>query len=176
MLPTPAPPFHPPGLIYEEKYDGWRCLAYKRGGLVRLLSRNGIDNSGRFRALAAATASLPASTLFLDGEGAAFGEQLVSRRPSRHPDPHALVTPPIYIAFDCVHQTLDDFSPRPECVIAQIASAGMRRPTPAFPGAPPASARPRSVGGGPAARLRGAGGEGRVLRLSQSPDPVLAQG
>src|SRR6266478_4447343 len=43
MLPSPAPPFHRPGWIYEEKYDGWRCLAYKRSGLVRLLSRNGID-------------------------------------------------------------------------------------------------------------------------------------
>ena len=62
MLPSPAPPFHRPGWVYEEKYDGWRCLARKQGGLVRLVSRNGIDYTGRFRALAAAIASLPAST------------------------------------------------------------------------------------------------------------------
>jgi len=68
MLPTPAPPFHRPGWIYEEKYDGWRLIAYKHGDAVRLLSRNGIDCAGRFRELAAAIASLPASTLILDGE------------------------------------------------------------------------------------------------------------
>ena len=26
-----AKPFHRPGWIYEEKYDGWRMLAYKTG-------------------------------------------------------------------------------------------------------------------------------------------------
>jgi bifunctional non-homologous end joining protein LigD len=102
MLPSPAPPFHRPGWVYEEKYDGWRCLAYKRGGEVRLLSRHGIDYTGRFRALAAAIALLPASTLLLDGEVTAFDEHLLSRRAFLHPDPDALVTPPIYIAFDCL--------------------------------------------------------------------------
>ena len=29
MLPSPAPPFHRPGWIYEEKVDGYRMLAYK---------------------------------------------------------------------------------------------------------------------------------------------------
>src|SRR2546428_9565961 len=66
MLPTPAPPFHRKGWIYEEKYDGWRIMAYKRGDTVRLLSRNGIDFTGRFRELAAAIALLPTSTLILD--------------------------------------------------------------------------------------------------------------
>ena len=56
MLPTPAPPFHRKGWIYEEKYDGWRIMAYKRGDTVRLLSRNGIDFTGRFRELAVAIA------------------------------------------------------------------------------------------------------------------------
>ena len=32
-------PFHTPGWIYEEKYDGWRMLAVKEGR-VRLVSRN----------------------------------------------------------------------------------------------------------------------------------------
>ena len=113
MLPSPAPPFHQPGWIYEEKYDGWRCLAYKRGGLVRLLSRHGIDYTGRFRALAAAVALLPASTLLLDGEVTAFDEHLLSRRAFLHPDPHALVTPPIYIAFDCIHASGRDLRDHP---------------------------------------------------------------
>jgi bifunctional non-homologous end joining protein LigD len=113
MLPSPAPPFHRPGWIYEEKYDGWRCLAYKRDGLVRLLSRNGIDYTGRFRALAAAIALLPASTLLLDGEVTAFDEHLLSRRAFLHPDPDALVTPPIYIAFDCIHASGRDLRDHP---------------------------------------------------------------
>ena len=87
MLPSPASPFHRPGWIYEEKYDGWRCLAHKRGGQVRLLSRNGIDYTGRFRALATAIASLPASALLLDGEVTAFDEHLLSRRAYLSPDP-----------------------------------------------------------------------------------------
>src|SRR5438445_13850144 len=88
MLPTPAPPFHRPGWIYEEKYDGWRLIAYKRGDTVRLLSRNGIDFTGRFRELAAAIALLPTSTLILDGEVTVFDEHLLSRRDwLRRPDP-----------------------------------------------------------------------------------------
>ena len=41
MLATLVPkPFHRPGWVYEEKYDGIRALAYRRGRSVRLYSRN----------------------------------------------------------------------------------------------------------------------------------------
>jgi len=104
MLPTAAPPFHRPGWVYEEKYDGWRLLAHRQDDAVRLLSRAGLDYTGRFRQLAAAIASLPASTLILDGEVAVFDQQLLSRLDFlRRPDPKALVTPPIYITFDCLY-------------------------------------------------------------------------
>ena len=104
MLPTPALPFHRPGWIYEEKYDGWRMIAVKQGAVVRLLSRNGIDATSRFGPLAAAIASLPASTLILDGEVAVFDEHLLSRLDLlQRPDPGALMTPPLYIIFDCVY-------------------------------------------------------------------------
>lgn len=40
MAPVLAKPFHRDGWVYEEKYDGWRMVAYKNGSAVRLVSRN----------------------------------------------------------------------------------------------------------------------------------------
>lgn len=34
-------PFHRPGRVYEEIVDGWRVLAYKDAGGVRLVSAAG---------------------------------------------------------------------------------------------------------------------------------------
>ncbi len=49
MAPTLiAQPFHHAGWIYEDKYDGWRVLAYKEGRGVRLMSRTGRDLTRRF--------------------------------------------------------------------------------------------------------------------------------
>jgi bifunctional non-homologous end joining protein LigD len=57
MAPTLVrPPFHRDGWVYEEKIDGWRMLAYKDGPRVRLISRNAVDHTARFRELAAAIA------------------------------------------------------------------------------------------------------------------------
>src|SRR5438876_9709918 len=88
-------------------------MVYRCGAIATLLIGNGIDYTGPFRALAAAIAVLPASTLLLDGEVTAFDEHLLSRRAVLHPDPHALVTPPIYIAFDCVHARGRDLREHP---------------------------------------------------------------
>jgi ATP-dependent DNA ligase len=50
MLPTlTAPPFHRSGWVYEEKYDGYRIVAYKEGARVCLLSRQGRDWTEDFR-------------------------------------------------------------------------------------------------------------------------------
>jgi ATP dependent DNA ligase-like protein len=72
-------PFHRDGWIYEEKYDGWRMVAYKDGTSVRLVSRAGKDHSRRFAELAAAIRALPPATLILDGEVAIFDDKLISR-------------------------------------------------------------------------------------------------
>ena len=61
MAPTLVrPPFHREGWVYEEKVDGFRFVAYKDGPRVRLVSRNGIDHTARFRELLdrAATSSV----------------------------------------------------------------------------------------------------------------------
>lgn len=52
MQPILAKPFHRPGWLYEEKYDSWRMLAFKDGRRVRLVSRQGVDHTERFRELA----------------------------------------------------------------------------------------------------------------------------
>jgi ATP-dependent DNA ligase len=46
MQPQLAKPFHRDGWVYEEKVDGWRILAAKRGAVVRLWSRTGRDHTG----------------------------------------------------------------------------------------------------------------------------------
>jgi bifunctional non-homologous end joining protein LigD len=97
-------PFHKAGWIYEEKYDGYRAVAYKDGPNVRLVSRNLKDLTRQFPDLAAAVAKLRAPTLVLDAEIAVFDERFVSHlgylRASRH---EQLLTPPVLIAFDCLH-------------------------------------------------------------------------
>ncbi|HEX5717357.1 MAG TPA: hypothetical protein VF179_14450, partial [Thermoanaerobaculia bacterium] len=61
-------PFHRPGWVYEEKYDGYRAMAYKDGARVRILSRNLKDLTRQFADVAAAVAQLRAPRLILDGE------------------------------------------------------------------------------------------------------------
>ena len=72
-------PFHRDGWVYEEKYDGWRLVAYRDGSRVRLVSRSGVDHTARFPEIAAAVAGLLAPQLVLDGEVCVFDDQLVSQ-------------------------------------------------------------------------------------------------
>ena len=94
MQPELAPePFHRPGWVYEEKYDGWRMGAYKDGSSVRLISRTGTDHTARFPDITAAIAGLVAPQLILDGEVCVFDDQLVSQihlrgRDDPQPDLH----------------------------------------------------------------------------------------
>src|SRR3954447_20422262 len=71
-------PFHKPGWVYEEKYDGYRAVAYKDRSGVRIVSRNLKDLTGQFEAVAAAVARLRAPNLILDAEIAVFDEDFVS--------------------------------------------------------------------------------------------------
>src|ERR1700734_3483471 len=72
-------PFDQSGWVYEEKYDGFRILAYKEGARVTLLSRNAKDRTATFATIAAAVARLKPRTLLLDGEVVAFDRHGVSR-------------------------------------------------------------------------------------------------
>lgn len=107
-------PFHSRGWIYEEKYDGWRMLAMKHNGRVRLVSRRDRDHTRRFQDIAAALASLKPETFVLDGEVCVFDEELISRfewlRRLHHEE---LSTPPMFIAFDLLRLEEKDYRPEP---------------------------------------------------------------
>ena len=60
--------FAAPGWVFERKLDGIRLLAFKRGGEVRLLSRNRLPQNRSYPGIAAAVAALPAEEFILDGE------------------------------------------------------------------------------------------------------------
>jgi bifunctional non-homologous end joining protein LigD len=106
--------FHRDGWVYEEKVDGWRILAYKDGDRVRLVSRNGRDHTRRFADIAAVVAKLSPRSLVLDGEVAIFDQQLRSRFDwLREPDPDAVATPPLFMAFDLLYKDRRDLTGRP---------------------------------------------------------------
>jgi bifunctional non-homologous end joining protein LigD len=66
-----APAAEPPAgdsWLHEIKYDGYRLLARIAEGNVRLLTRNGLDWTGRFPSLARAFSALPAGSALIDGE------------------------------------------------------------------------------------------------------------
>ena len=103
MQPMLGKPFHRPDWIYEEKYDGWRMLAFKNGARVRLISRQNVDHTARFRELADAIAALKAPTLVLDGEVCVFDKDLVSQFHLLDRLTDEECTPPVFMAFDCLH-------------------------------------------------------------------------
>lgn len=60
--------FAGPDWIFERKLDGIRLLAYRRGGEVRLLSRNQLPQNHAYPDVVGAVAGLPVDEIILDGE------------------------------------------------------------------------------------------------------------
>lgn len=87
------------GWVNEEKYDGYRILAYKEGTRVTLLSRKGNDRTERFASVARAVARLPVRTILLDGEAVAFDRDRVSRFQLLQQGE----SPIVFAAFDCLY-------------------------------------------------------------------------
>ncbi len=102
-------PFDRPGWVYEEKYDGYRILAYKEGDRVKLVSRNGKDRTSTFPEVAAAIERLPDRTLLLDGEAVAFDR----RRVSRFQLLQRGASRPTFAVFDCLFRNGRDLRRRP---------------------------------------------------------------
>jgi len=75
-------PIHHAGWVYEEKVDGWRIVALKADGHVRLVSRNGRDHTKRFPRLVKALAEFKPATFTLDGEVARLVKALAEFKPA----------------------------------------------------------------------------------------------
>jgi bifunctional non-homologous end joining protein LigD len=118
-------PFHEPGWIWEEKYDGVRLIALKDGRRVQLLTRNDKDRSADFPEVTATLAALAAPTLVLDGEVVVFDAagvsrfQLLQRRA-------AGASPPTYVVFDCLHARGRDLTREPLTARREVLEAEVR--------------------------------------------------
>ncbi len=104
-----AKPFHRPGWVYEEKYDGYRILAYKEGKKGTLLSRRGNNRTRSFPEIAQAVVRLKPRTLLLDGEVVAFDRKHVSRFQLLQQGD----VPLVYVVFDCLYVNGRDLRPAP---------------------------------------------------------------
>jgi bifunctional non-homologous end joining protein LigD len=111
-IPTRAskPPVGPQW-IHEIKHDGYRLIARKRDGRVRLFTRRGFDWTERYPRISAAVAALRSASVTIDGEavvcddaGVAVFEKLHSRA---HDDEAFLY------AFDLLELDGEDWRSRP---------------------------------------------------------------
>jgi bifunctional non-homologous end joining protein LigD len=102
-------PFHKPGWVYEEKYDGYRILVYKEADLVTLLSRNGNDRTATYASVARAVQKLRSRTLLLDGEVVAFDKKHISRFQLLQEGS----APTAYAVFDCLYSEGRDLRHEP---------------------------------------------------------------
>jgi len=92
--------------LHEQKFDGYRILADKRGATVKLLSRRFKDWTEVFPSIAQAVSALPARRLVLDGEVCALlpdGRSSFQALQGAFGDPHANLA---YFAFDVL--AIDD--------------------------------------------------------------------
>src|ERR1700683_4723179 len=65
--------FCDPAWFYERKFDGERCLAYRDGAQLRLMTRNQKQVTGTYPEIAEALRAQAATDFVVDGEVVAFG-------------------------------------------------------------------------------------------------------
>jgi bifunctional non-homologous end joining protein LigD len=102
------------GWVHEIKFDGYRVQARFDHGKVRLLTRKGLDWTGRFPNIAAAVAELPARSALIDGEVVVQDDQGVSsfsglQAALKAGEQEAF----IYYVFDLLHRDGRDLAGRP---------------------------------------------------------------
>jgi DNA ligase D-like protein (predicted ligase) len=106
--------------LYERKFDGERCVAYRAGGQVRLMTRNGKQVNGTYPELAAALAAQDCADFVVDGEVVAFEgattsfSKLQQRLGVRSPSEALLAAVPVYFyLFDVLWADGRDVRPLP---------------------------------------------------------------
>ncbi|WP_102417606.1 non-homologous end-joining DNA ligase [Mycobacterium sp. 4858] len=102
--------FSDPNWIFERKFDGMRCLAFRDDGRVRLLSRNRQPLNGTYPELVDAVTAQHSTRFVLDGEVVAFEGRRTSfaRLQARLgiTDPEVARASPVrvfYYVFDLLH-------------------------------------------------------------------------
>jgi bifunctional non-homologous end joining protein LigD len=96
-------PFSRSGWVNEEKYDGYRALAYVNGG-VRIYSRNRKPLTAAFPEIASALQKLSGGPFLLDGEIVAFDRGGVSRFQLLQRRELGDRVRPVFAAFDCLQR------------------------------------------------------------------------
>ncbi len=112
--------FSDPAWMYERKLDGERCMTYRSGGQVRLMTRNQHDVSATYPELRDALAAQSSADFVCDGEVVAFDAQatsfsLLQQRLGVH-DPGAALrqrVPVFYYVFDLLVADGRDIRSRP---------------------------------------------------------------
>jgi len=151
--------------VFEEKYDGIRAVAEKKGARVRLWSRTGQDLTGGFVEIVDAVRALPDDDLVLDGELVVFDRAGVSRfqlLQRRGVDPR---TRPVYVVFDVLRSKGRDLT-RSSLVArrARLLALVSRRAGPLMP-----SRQLRAAGEAALEVARAKGWEGVIAKLRDAP-------
>lgn len=102
--------FSDPDWIFERKFDGVRCLAFRDGDRLRLLSRSRQRLDGTYPEIVDALAALDTRRFVVDGEVVAFEgrrtsfARLQGRLGLTNPDAaRATKIPVFYYVFDLLH-------------------------------------------------------------------------
>ena len=112
--------FSDPAWMYERKLDGERCLAFRDGDQVRLMTRNRKMVSSTYPELVEALGAQKADDFVVDGEVVAFDDgqtrfaQLQQRMQLARPSAELLRTVPVqYYLFDVLWADGTDLRPQP---------------------------------------------------------------
>jgi bifunctional non-homologous end joining protein LigD len=155
---------------YEIKLDGFRAIALKRGGQVRLLSRNEKDLGGKFPEIADAIARLKAKEAIMDGEIVALDSKGRSSFQLLQARDLGQKRPPIFFyAFDLLQLNGRDM--RNEPLIARKASLEQLLKSP-----PDVLRFSASLGGNAAKLLKQAGHLGLEGLIGKKNDSVYEPG
>ena len=112
--------FSDPAWIFERKLDGERCLAFRSGQSVRLMTRNQKDDTSTYPELGRALAAQQADDFIIDGEIVVFADgqtsfaRLQQRLGVRQPGPDLVAQVPVhYYIFDVLWAGGRDLRPLP---------------------------------------------------------------